>query len=171
MLRATLHYESKREGGHLTHDIIQIRWLVEKPEIVQVHVALIMGYEGSKKFQMGGKFTGRFTWHMWIFVSWFVGYCVKFIRKRRVERKMGSFGNQVINGHWLILLLWWGLEPEHMFVVPQHELLSFYNKLEGPWIAKVGFLFPIVWPLDGFQRGLRFAWSWFFLLCKKWPLR
>lgn len=37
-----------------------------------------MGHEGPNKILwMGEKSTWSFAWHMWVFVSWSVGYCVK----------------------------------------------------------------------------------------------
>ena len=59
--------------------------------------------------------------------------------------------NQIVIGFRRIILPWCGLElpsflklSKEYVVVPQHGLLPFYTKLEGPSITKNVFLFPSV---------------------------
>jgi hypothetical protein len=49
--------------------------------------------------------------------------------------------------------------------VPQHGSLSLHTKLEGASIA-YAFLFPMVWPLDGFQGPVDYPNHGLWVVCK-----
>jgi hypothetical protein len=43
--------------------------------------------------------------------------------------------------------------------VPQHDPPYLSTKLTGPSIVEIGFLFPMVQPLENLQGALPFSWS------------
>lgn len=118
---------------------IQITWLIEKSEAVQVHFAL--DFEGMRDLEMDGKSLYDKKINI---ISWFTRYCARHIQKRWVQHKNRCRDNQLNLplAPKIIILPWWGPELEHVLRSLNTIYFHSYTKIERPSITNSDIYIP-----------------------------